>query len=188
MQISNLRFTGRKPMFPELRGLKQIAKGSFTDVFYLNEDEVMLRTTDKIKELYAQNWLPELDWNPYPVTEYLDCSDNGDFFLLKMKRYDRFSRVEQLNEKSKKLLKAMKCFRVAIEESQRAVRWTSDLSKAVCEIPEEFREFTQESIDSVCNYSNSAFFEISPRNLAVDGSDLILLDCWFSRSEFKRIR
>lgn len=175
-------------MFSELRGLKQIAKGAFTDVFYLNESEVMLRTTDKIKELYAQNWLPELEWNPYPVAEYLDYSDNGDFFLLKMKRYDRFSRASQLNERSKPLLLAMKGFKAVLDKNLGRMKWTSDLSKVVDEIPEEFQEFTQMSIDAVGNYSNTAMFEISPKNLAVDGRDLILLDCWFSQSEFKRIR
>ena len=59
-------------------------------------------------------------------------------------------------------------------------------------MPDKFdneKEAILEAIDAMCNYGSDVSFEISPRNIAADkDGNLILLDCFFIKSQLSNVR
>jgi hypothetical protein len=53
---------------------------------------------------------------------------------------------------------------------------------------ESLQETMLQALDALADYGSDMAFEISPRNVAIDGDKLILLDVFFFKSQLKSLR
>lgn len=164
-------------LFSEVKGLNIIGKGSFTTCFD-NSDKVYLVSNDPIKECIALGWFPECEL--IPEIERLDYE--GEYSLYTMKKYEKVTAPKkQLNTKAYKLYLDFR--RIANNLLSDVNLWDKQ-KKLNQEIKTE--KLISLCLDSCSNYTSKAGFEISPRNIASNEGNLILLDCFFDINKLKR--
>ena len=158
-----------------------IGKGLFSTC-YLQADKktVVLKSVDGIKECMSMGWFPSN--NCFPKVEYIEQG------LYKMKYYKKVSSLKnELKPKQYAIYQELRKLTIgyvknsynSLEEWIKQFKTVSNktMSKALIN-----------AIEACANYGSDISFEISPRNVAVNNGNLILLDCFFVQSEANKQR
>ena len=161
--------------------MKLLGKGEFTKAYLMENGRVHLKSTDRVKECMALGWWPE--HRMFPKIERLDCDLGTDSHsTYEMEYFERpRSLKSSLTARQWRLYQALRKLSVYVQNNADAyMLW----HEAFDTLPGEFKaekEALKEAVDNLTNYSTGVHFEISPRNVAVKGGKLILLDCFFIR-------
>lgn len=162
-----------------MRTVKRIGSGAFTKAYLMENGRVLLRSCDPIKEAMAYGWFPKSEYFPEVVV-----LDEGVYEM-------------QYYPKVRALKGALAAEQYAVYKSLRALfneyRWRCkdyfDWYKVFEQeatdefgVPDDVVRVILEALDACSNYDTSVRFEISPRNVAVQDGQLILLDCFYLQS------
>lgn len=166
---------------------KLIGQGAFTKAFLLESGKVELHSCDPVKECMAHGWFS--DHRLFPQIKF---TDKDEVYLMKY-----YPKVKSLkNNLTTRQWKLYNVLREVMNEHNRLTRGVSPanfnykLHDALDKMPSEFREeryAIKEAVDGLGNYGTDICFEISPRNVAVSGGKLIMLDCFFMLSAIDRV-
>ena len=155
--------------------MKLIGQGSFTKAYLKENGRVFLDSTDPVKECMSLGWFPEN--RMFPTIERLENGYEMDF-------YERPKGLKNnLSARQWSFYKALRALDVTVHciyESLYA--W----EKAFANLPAKFNKEKDdliEALNACSNYGQDVCFEISPRNVAVKGKRLVLLDCFFMRGK-----
>lgn len=165
--------------------MTKLGKGSFTTA-YLSENQktVFLNSVDPIKECMAYGWFPSS--NLYPKIKLSD-NENYDY---EMKYYEKVSSLkESLKPEHWKMYQELK----SISDN---MTFPSNKFECSFEYIKEFKKLKNKrfskalinGMEACMNYGTDISFEISPRNVAVNNGNLILLDCFFSLTALRTVR
>ena len=173
--------------FKRVKIMKLIGKGSFTKA-YLNESgKVILKTSDPVKECMALGWFPNSKL--FPKMEYLESGVYSMEYLGKTPK----ALKSELRPRQYRLYKALRdvfngglglC---GVQSNDLYYHWCSVFS----DLPSEFnkeKESLLMALDTLVNFGPDIAFEISPRNIRVKNGFLVLLDCFFLRSELNKVK
>lgn len=160
-----------------------IGKGLFTKC-YLNEDKVTVNlvSTDYIKECISLNWFPESRLFP-------EIKSNDDDTYT-MKYFPKVKSLkDNLNSRDWKLYLILRNLTAKYSRNtyDSYCNWREQFETIPDEYEEERTEII-EALDACTNYGSDIGFEISPRNVATDNGNLILLDCFFMISQVSKTR
>ena len=161
-------------------GLKIVGKGAFSTVYELNEKQVLIKSSDPIKECMSMGWFP--DSRLFPKVEYLDSETYVMQKFAKVK-----SPKSELTEKDYSIYLELRALKTGYVKNS---HWANtEWHKQFDTIKNKrVREALKDALDACCNYGSDINFEISPRNIAVKNGKLILLDCFFSISKLNEVR
>ena len=172
----------------DLSKLERIGKGTFTTCYRLNKKEVILETTDHVKECMSFGW--GFDSSVFPTIEYVDEGVYCPKFdtnnkLYKSKYYPKVRSLKTaLRPQQYELYKELR--RLSIDIPQRDCEFADEWRKAFKTVSNKrMREALLEAVDGLGNYGCDVRFEISPRNVAVYRGRLVLLDCFFLKSQLE---
>lgn len=165
------------------KGLKLIGKGAFTKCYQLNDNTVLLKSEDPIKECMAHGWFPDSDL--FPKVEF--SSIDGCY---EMEYYPRVRSLKNsLDPDQYQIYKDLREVFNNLETSINIYDGMNLIYKSFCQIEnEELQETMIEALHSCGNYGSDVGFEISPRNVAVKNGKLILLDVFFMKSVLNKVR
>ncbi len=161
--------------------MKLIGRGEFTKAYLKTDGRVQLHSVDRVKECMALGWFP--DHRLFPQIERVDYAVGRDSHsVYEMEFFERPKSLKNsLTPRQYRLYRALRGLNVFVSDN----RFGNDAChKAFSTLPSEFKaeaEALSEAVDAIGNYSTGVRFEISPRNVAVKGRKLILLDCFFIR-------
>ena len=154
--------------------LKRIGKGSFTTAYLMDNDKVLLKSSDPIKECMAMGWFPNS--HLFPKVKFGDV--DNEYIMnyypkqtslkntLKPKHYAFYKELRRLWEDLP--------FNYDVYTLRTHFRYLTDKRKSAILI---------EALEACMNYGSDICFEISPRNVAVGKTgNLILLDCFYIKS------
>ncbi len=169
----------------DTRKLKVIGRGAFSTAFEHHTDKrkVLIKSRDRVKDCMAEGFFPE--HRLFPTVTRVAQGDTFSFY--EMERYERTTGLKaHLTDRQWRLYKALR------EAYASPVRTAWSLMDATIQrittLPAEFKtekDAILEAIYGLSNYSTDIAFEISPRNVAVKGKKLILLDVFFIRSDLR---
>ena len=164
---------------------KLIGKGHFTKA-YLVDGRVELVSSDPIKECMSMGWFPESRLFADVKFEHHNMNETNTY---SMEYFDRPKSLKNsMCEHDWDLYLTLKSLFNVFQNPMNPHMLHSEWHKAFDMIPDRFveeREELKEALDACANYGSDICFEISPRNIAVKDSRLILLDCFFVRSKLK---
>lgn len=158
--------------------MKLIGKGEFTKAYLNDAGRVILHSTDRVKECASMGWMP--DHRLFPAIERLE--NEGDYQVYEMEYFPKVKSLKNsLTPRQYRLYSTLRKLSVYCGKNcDSYIEWHKAFDTLPCEFKAE-KEALKEAIDSLLNYSTGIRFEISPRNVAVKGRKLILLDCFFIR-------
>lgn len=162
----------------EIKKLKLIGKGLFSKVYQLNEKEVLIKSEDLVKECLALYIGSKL----FPKCEIIDRG------LYKMKYYPKVTSLkESLKPAQYKLYRELRELSIGYVKNRHDnyYKWREQFETVR---NKNVREQLTDALDELINYGSDISFEISPRNVAVDKGNLILLDCFFFQNQAEKIR
>ena len=154
--------------------MKLIGRGHWSRV-YLQDcgTKVLIKSKDPIKECMAYGWFPESRLFPE-----LTCIDTG---MYECKFYPK-NPISTLNKADAMIYKMLRgigaagipnCSRVG----DRLFAWQDAINNS--DLHPWIKSDLCAALDACGNWSTNVMFEISPRNVAVDNGQLVLLDCFF---------
>lgn len=152
--------------------MKLIGRGAFTKCYKVN-NRVLLKSTCFIKECMSLGWFPNSSLFP-KITKIGEG-------LYDMKYYQRI----------RSLKKSLIPQHYQYYQMLRKINFDcTDFYKTrenFDKIPNKYlKNIMHSALDACSNYGDDVCFEISPRNVAVTNNGrLILLDCFFIRSQLK---
>ena len=167
--------------------MKLIGTGSFTKAYDTNDGKVLLKSIDPIKECMAMGWFPEsrlfptidrIDLNVYTM-DNLGKTPKGLAKTLRPRQYRLYKHLRELF-----------CDNCLRDPSMRDgfTKWHILFESLPSEFKRE-KEILRGALDAIGNYGLDICFEISPRNVRIKNGFLILLDCFFLKSElFKTLK
>ena len=157
----------------------KIGKGSFSTAYLMDNGKVFIKSTDHIKECMAQGWFPSS--RLFPKVEFGEAINT-----YIMKYYKKVTSLKNtLTEKDYAMYKELR----VIANSLNYKAGYNELYEAFKMIKNRrVRVALQEALSACSNYGGDIGFEISPRNVAVNKGRLVLLDCFFIRSQLKEVR
>jgi hypothetical protein len=164
--------------------LKKIGKGTFTTAYLMDDKKtVLLKSTCPIKECMACGWYPDSYLFPEvnPTNKYNEYT---------MAYYPRVSSLKNtLSARQYRLYKALRALPFCSSENKHMSfhHWHDQFNSLPAEFKAE-KQALSEALDACKNYGSDIAFEISPRNIAVKGRKLVLLDCFFSISKLQEVR
>jgi len=171
-----------------MKNYKQIGKGSFSTVYRKgNDKDVLIISTDPVKECMSLDWFPES--RLFPKVKRISCNEDGSQTYV-MKYYGKVTAPKrQLNKRAYALYKELKNLSVlCLDENLMYEKWILAFNS----LSNRFKnviEVLQDAVDALTNYGPDICFEISPRNIAATKSgNLVLLDCFFLRSELRKVK
>jgi len=167
--------------------LKVIGRGTFSTVYRLDDETVLIKTEDPAKEcLYFAN----IESNRFPKLELIGYEKKDHLRVYKTKYYERAPLKASLEPREYKLYTELrKLFKMAYSPFASDYDLYSIWYERFGLLPDEFASETEElrdALGSFADWGSDVAFEISPRNVAVDNGKLILLDCFFFRSAIKK--
>ena len=167
--------------------MKQIGKGAFTTAYLDTDGKVLLKSVDRVKEAMACGFFP--DHRLFPKIEQVDQGEHYDYY--KMKFYKKFKSLKNnLTPRQWRLYKILRGLYIPCNFNPHTMyNILCDVFET--QIPNEFkaeREALLEALHGLCNYGTDMMFEISPRNVAIEGKKLILLDCFFFKTDLLKRR
>jgi len=160
--------------------LKQIGKGSFSTCYLLNKKEVLLKSSDPIKECMSFDWFGGS--TVFPNVEHVDND------LYKMEYFPKVKSLKNtLKPKQYEIYKELRKLDVGYVRRDYDLKdnWHKQFDTVS---NKRFRNALNEALDGCGNYGTDIQFEISPRNVAVKNGMLILLDCFFIKSKLSSVR
>ncbi len=157
--------------------MKRIGKGMFTTC-YLKEcgKRVQLRSVDRVKECQALWGFPE-----HRLYAPVERIEPGVYEM------DYLPRPSSL--KRELIARDWELYKILRQHLHCTVRnydgLTAKLDALATRFPQYAEEFAvmQDAADALCNWMHDIGFEISPRNVTVKNSRLVLLDCFYSVSD-----
>lgn len=161
------------------KGLKLIGKGAFTKCYRLSDEKVLLVSNDPIKECMALGWFP--DSPLFPKVEF--GAERGTY---EMNYYPRLRGTKKfLDHDQYEIYKTLR----ALHE-RTVYRCNGNYHKLYEAFEQnltgDLKETMLEALDACADMGFDVSFEISPRNIAIKDGKLILLDCFFIRSELAK--
>ena len=168
-----------------MRTVKRIGSGAFTKAYLMENGRVLLRSCDPIKEAMAYGWFPKSEYFPEVVV-----LDDGVYEM-------------QYYPKARSLKAALAAEQYAVYKSLRALfnehsgrckdysAWYKVFEQEATDefgVPADVVQIILEALDACSNYDSSVNFEISPRNVAVQDGQLVLLDCFYLQSTLDEVR
>ena len=162
------------------KNLTKIGSGLFTDCYRLNDEEVLLVTDDYVKECMSLGWFPDSRY--YPKIELIGEQDYSDTSrVYKTKGYNKLPRSWRktlCKEDADFYSELKKIYRdkdvSSLDKCREAFKTIKDERK---------KEMLMETVQALSNYGSDCCFEISERNVMIDGDKLILNDCFFIQSQ-----
>ncbi len=176
--------------FHQTKGLKVIGRGAFTRC-YDNGDNVLLVSSCPVKECIAHGW--GSDSALFPTIEQLDYQDESRLYT--MKKYSRTRSLKtDLRPDQYELYKNLVSFArqwqllsITLKRGDHRHMEFIKLAKS-SSLDESTKQALIEQADGLANYTNNIGFEVSPRNVAADNGNLILLDVFFSVDQLIKTR
>lgn len=168
---------------------KLIGRGLFTKC-WLNDDgkTVTLHSFCPIKECMGLGWFPNSKL--FPKVERRGYLDNGAG-VYKLKYYPKVKSLKTALKPSEyEFYKLLRKIGDATCTVDRRTRY-NETYKLFESIPGKWRvkrEALLDALGACTNYGSDVAFEISPRNVAVDKGNLVLLDCFFMMSKAAEMR
>lgn len=164
--------------------MKQIGKGTFTTAYLKPNGKVLLKSIDMVKEAMAYGFFP--DHRLFPNIVHVDTGDNFKYYEMEFYEQPK-SLKNNLTPRQWRLYKILRSLSIECTFNPYLLmdRWYTEFKR----IPNEFageREALLDALSGLSNYSTDIRFEISPRNVAVKGKKLILLDCFFFDSDLEK--
>ena len=160
---------------------------------YLNEkEECILKTFDTVKMSISEGYCSEHRLFP-PIERVGEIYHGGkSMVMLKMEYFPRVTSIKNnVSPRQWRLYKALRdVFRAVMMERGRW-EYMDLLYDTFRKMPSEFaneKEALVEMVDQLRNYMTFVGFEISPRNVAVKGGKLVLLDCFFDMDLLAKTR
>jgi hypothetical protein len=169
------------------QGMKCIGKGAFSTVYQSTPKKVLIKSKDNVKECMALGWFPESSM--FPKIERVGFSDCGEYQYYEEKYYPKVKSLKNtLSAFDYEFYRALKDLSVCVMNRHNYLdAWREKFDT----LPAKFnrrKAILQEALDGLSNYGSDICFEISPRNVAIQGKKLILLDCFFFSSDLERMR
>ena len=135
--------------------------------------KVLIKSKDPIKECMAYGWFPESRLFPE-----LTCIDKG---MYESKFYPK-QPLSALNKADALIYKMLRrVFDVGLplgaKSWDRLFAWQRVINES--DLQPWVKADLCDALDACGNWSTDVMFEISPRNIAVDKGQLVLLDCFF---------
>ncbi len=178
-----------RQIFKQTKGLKKIGVGSFTDVFELNEREVLISSACMIKECISFGWFPDSEL--FPVLERIDRDEiykNG--LCINLFKAEKLQKVtapkKQLTVQDYNLYTELrKVFNYTPKGKHfKHEHLTKEFKSNITN--EQHLEALQSALDACMNYGSDVSFEISPRNIMLNSKGgLVLNDCFFLSSNLE---
>jgi len=161
------------------KGLKVLGRGSFTTAYKLNDEQVLLRSTDPCKECMSLGWFP--DSFRFPKVERVDGQG-----LYLMKYYPNTRGLKStLDDWEYQLYKELRrvyneCYDYHPANSR--YQSTIDMLNLISDEFHDVRELLIEACGALSNYGDGITFEISPLNVRAYNGKLIFLDVFYRQS------
>jgi hypothetical protein len=170
------------------KNYKKIGAGSFSTVYRNGKsDKVLIVSTDPVKECMSLGWFP--DSRLFPKVERVGCNDDGSQ-TYKMKYYPKVTAPKkQLNPRAYNVYKTLRDLDFPSGKDHLLYEKWIKIFEGLPSKYQSVKNALFEAVDALTNYGPDICFEISPRNIACTKSgNLVLLDCFFLRSELRRIK
>tara|TARA_R110000772_G_scaffold268686_3_gene397523 strand:+ start:7288 stop:7794 length:507 start_codon:yes stop_codon:yes gene_type:complete len=159
----------------------KIGKGLFSTAYLQENNTVVLKSVDPIKECMSFGWFPESNF--FPKIEHID------FELYSMKYYPKVKSLKKsLTPKHWDIYKELRKLDIGIVDNRYNYldSWREEFKKVT---NKTVKNALIEAVEACANYGSDVRFEISPRNVAVSKTGkLILLDCFFIQSKADQVR
>ena len=167
-----------------MRTVKRVGSGAFTKAYLMDNGRVLLRSCDPIKEAMAYGWFPKSEYFPEVV-----MLDDGVYEM-------------QYYPKVRSLKAALAAEQYAVYKSLRALfnehsgrckdysAWYKVFEQEATDefgVPDDVVQLILEALNACSNFGRSVNFEISPRNVAVQDGQLVLLDCFYLQSTLDEV-
>ena len=154
--------------------MRLIGRGHWSRV-YLQDcgTKVLIKSKDPVKECMAYGWFPESRLFPE-----ITCIDKG---MYECKYYPKRP-ISELSKGDAWIYKTLrKIFTGSIPSGtkswNRLFAWQQVINES--DLQPWVKNDLCAALDACGNWSTNVMFEISPRNIAVDNGQLVLLDCFF---------
>lgn len=168
-----------------MRTVKCIGTGAFTKAYLMENGRVLLRSCDPIKEAMAYGWFPKSEY--FPDVVVLDVG------VYEMQYYQRVRSLKSaLAPAQWEIYKSLR--NIWNEHGSRCrdyFGWYKVFEQEAADdydVPSDVVQIILEALDACSNYDSSVRFEISPRNVAVQDGQLVLLDCFYLQSTLDEVR
>ena len=168
-----------------MRTVKRIGSGAFTKAYLMENGRVLLRSCDPIKEAMALGWFPKSEY--FPEVSMLDDG------VYEMQYYSRVRSLKSALAPAQ--WKIYKSLRTLYNEYRGKCRdyfdWYKVFEREAAEefcVPDDVVQIILEALDACLNYDTSVNFEISPRNVAAQDGQLVLLDCFYLQRTLDEVR
>lgn len=171
----------------DTRGMKVIGRGAFSTVYRSSKRKVLIKSEDHVKECMSMGWFPLTPM--FPVITKVGMSGCGRYSFYEERYYKKVSSLKNnLTSFEWEFYKVLKNLVDYKHPDQNSGDLFTDWHSLFDTIPNKFwrkRELLKEALDALANYGSDICFEISPRNVAVRNKKLVLLDCFFFKSQLK---
>jgi hypothetical protein len=156
-----------------------IGKGLFSRV-YLNDDN---ETVKIMSCCYAKECLALFGYGDSRLWPKLERVDSDEYSEYRGKYYPRVSGLKRnLCADDWKIYQTLRNLPTFGKDYYGLYEVFSTIED------ESLQETMLQALDALADYGSDMAFEISPRNVAIDGDKLILLDVFFFKSQLKSLR
>ena len=160
--------------------MKLIGKGSFTKCYLLDDKTVELHSCCYIKECMSLDWFPNS--RLFPKIESID------YGIYRCKYYPKVRSLKsELKPNQYQIYKDLRALSLGYINNKHDYldKWIEEFKTLK---NKRLKEIMLQAIQACSNYGSDIGFEISPRNVAVNNGNLILLDCFYSISQLQQTR
>lgn len=156
--------------------MEKIGRGSFSTVYKKNNNTVLIKSLDPIKECMSLGWFPKSRY----FANIKRILVNDDYSFYEMALFEKVRAPKQVLKPAeyKKYLQ----LRTVSNRFFGNKNYYTSFKESLHELVSDKRliQVLLEAYNACSNYSEKVRFEISPRNIAATKSgNLILLDCFF---------
>ena len=175
-----------------MKKLKLIGKGLFSRVYDKGDGSVLIYSKDHAKECLAMKW-HDNSMGLFPEIEKIDYLDNGQS-IYQCKKYTKVRSLKNTLDTDQytlylELRALFSGFSGLYYPQNRNDNYQHLHDKFnASSIDECVKSSILDFLDALCNFGTDMYFEISPRNVAVDKGKLVLLDCFFFGSQAIKAR
>lgn len=168
-----------------MQTVKRIGSGAFTKAYLMENGRVLLRSCDPIKEAMAYDWFPKSGYFPE-----IAVLDEG---VYEMQYYPRVPSLKSALAPAQ--WEVYKSLRNIWTEYRGKCRDYFDWFKVFeqeaaddYDVPADVVQLILDALNACSKYDSSVNFEISPRNVAAQDGQLVLLDCFYLQSTLDEVR
>ena len=167
-----------------MRTVKRIGSGALTKAYLMENGRVLLRSCDPIKEAMAYGWFPDSEYFPE-----VDVRGEG---VYEMQYYQPVRSLKAALAPTQ--WEIYKSLRNIWNEHAYSCRdyfdWYKVFEQEATDefgVPDDVVQIILEALNACSNYDSSVNFEISPRNVAAQDGQLVLLDCFYLQSALDEV-